>query len=249
MTTFKPSPASGSLTAPKLWLIDMDDTLYSASAGMFTEIDRAMTAYIERELGLPHDEADRLRMHYWKKYGVTYYGLWQHHGIDPHHFLTATHKADTSCIHTQGRMREALRDLPGKKALFTNAPITFADRVLRHLGLQNSFYVQYRAEDMRLFGQWHPKPSCKMLKAIAARHGLKPSQCCLIDDNLNNLKTAKTVGMQTVLCKGWHHHGLSSLAHMSYVDASVAHIRDIVRLIKSPHVGQKTQGKNRFLRA
>mgnify|MGYP005951904083 FL=1 len=246
MSTFKPSPSSGSLIAPKLWLIDMDDTLYSASAGMFAEIDRAMTAYIEKELHMPHEEANRLRMHYWQKYGVTYYGLWKHHGIDPHHFLTATHKADTNSIHTQGRMREALRDLPGKKALFTNAPIAFAERVLRHLELQNSFIVQYRAEDMRLFGQWHPKPSAKMLRAIIARHGLRPYQCCLIDDNLNNLKTAKKVGMQTVLCKGWHHHGLSAVAHMDYVDATVAHIRDIVRLIKSPQIKKNARRKNRL---
>ena len=85
-----------------------------------------------------------------------------------------------------------------------------------------------------------------MLRAIIARHGLRPYQCCLIDDNLNNLKTAKKVGMQTVLCKGWHHHGLSAVAHMGYVDAIVAHIRDIARLIKSPQIKKNARRKNRL---
>ena len=60
------------------------------------------------------------------------------------------------------------------------------------------------------------------------------------------LRLAKKVGMQTVLCKGWHHHGLSAVAHMGYVDAIVAHIRDIARLIKSPQIKKNARRKNRL---
>ena len=86
---------------PKLWLIDMDDTLYSASAKMFHEIHVLMDQYIIKHLALSPDQANMLRKEYWRRYGVTYYGLWLHHGIDPHHFLTETHKVDVSSIHTQ----------------------------------------------------------------------------------------------------------------------------------------------------
>lgn len=71
---------------PKLWLLDMDDTLYSASAGMFHDIHVLMDAYIVEKLGLSAEQANELRKYYWRKYGVTYYGLWLHHGIDPHDF-------------------------------------------------------------------------------------------------------------------------------------------------------------------
>ena len=172
----------------------MDDTLYSASAGMFHDIHVLMDAYIVERLGLTSEQANELRKYYWRKYGVTYYGLWLHHGIDPHDFLTATHKVDTSSIHTQGRMREAIMSLKGQR----------------------------------------PKPSAKMLKNVLACHHVKPHECCLVDDNLNNLKVAKTVGIQTVLCKGWHHHGLEVIRPIPYVDAFISHIRDIKKILVSP---------------
>ena len=219
---------------PKLWLLDMDDTLYSASAGMFHDIHVLMDAYIVEKLGLSAEQANELRKYYWRKYGVTYYGLWLHHGIDPHDFLTATHKVDTSSIHTQGRMREAIMSLKGQRILFTNAPDSFADQVLERLNLSNCFVDQYRAEDMKVFGHWRPKPSAKMLKKVLACYHVKPHECCLVDDNLNNLKVAKTVGIQTVLCKGWHHHGLEVIRPIPYVDAFISHIRDIEKILVSP---------------
>ena len=46
MSTFQNSPAGGAIFQPKVWLIDMDDTLYSASAGMFHDIHVLMDDYI-----------------------------------------------------------------------------------------------------------------------------------------------------------------------------------------------------------
>ncbi len=231
MSTFKYYPPGGKIRQPKLWLIDMDDTLYSASAGMFHDIHVLMDAYIVRTLGLSAENANDLRKAYWRRYGVTYYGLWLHHGIDPHDFLTQTHKVDTSSIHTQGKMREAVMSLPGQKILFTNAPESFAHQVLQRLHLNDCFTDQYMAESMKVFNQWRPKPSAQMLRKVLTSHRVKPSQACLIDDNLDNLRVAKSIGMQTVLCKGWHHHGLEVIRQNLYVDAFVAHIRDIHRVM------------------
>lgn len=231
MSTFKPCQPGGKIFSPKLWLIDMDDTLYSASAKMFRDIHVLMDDYIVNALKLPKEKANELRKEYWRHYGVTYYGLWLHHGIDPHDFLTETHKVDASSIHTKGRMREAIQALPGKKVLFTNAPNTFADQVLRRLNLEDCFLAQYRAEDMKVFGHWRPKPSAQMFRKVLADHHIKANQCCLIDDNLNNLKVAKSIGIQTVLCKGWHHHGLEVIHPSLYVDAFIAHLRDIKKIL------------------
>ncbi len=225
----------------------MDDTLYSASAQMFHDIHVLMDAYIVQKLGLPPEEANNLRKGYWRRYGVTYYGLWLKHGIDPHDFLTQTHKVDTSSIHTRGRMREAVMSLPGKKILFTNAPDRFADQVLQRLHLSDCFDAQYRAENMKVFGQWRPKPSAQMLRKVLAEHHVAAHQCCLIDDSLNNLKIAKSVGMQTVLCKGWHHHGIEAVRPFPYVDACVAHVRDIKKILVSPQKPKPRFKRPKFL--
>lgn len=232
---------------PKLWLIDMDDTLYSASAKMFHDIHVLMDQYIIDHLGLSPDQANQLRKDYWRRYGVTYYGLWLHHGIDPHDFLTETHKVDVSSIHTQSCMRQALLDLPGIKVLFTNAPHIFADQVLAKLHLQDCFDKQYRAEDMKVFGQWSPKPSAQMFRKILAEHRLAAHQCCLIDDNLFNLKVAKSVGLQTVLCKGWHHHELNVIRQSLYVDAFISHIRDIRKILVEKKQVQTKRHRPHFL--
>ena len=231
MSHFKPSIISGHIKTPKIWLIDMDDTLYSASANMFNQIDTSMTDYIHRHMGLSKEEANELRMRYWLRYGVTYYGLWKFHGVDPHTFLTQTHQVDTSNVSTTGDTRAALSRLPGKKILFTNAPDCFADKILHQLDLLNHFDAQYRAEDMKVFGQWRPKPSVQMLRKILTIYKVKPQDVCLIDDSLKNLRVAKSIGFQPVLCKGWHHHGLKAARTIDYVDAQISHLRDIPKVI------------------
>ncbi len=247
MSNFKNSPAGGKIQRPKLWLIDMDDTLYSASAKMFHDIHVLMDQYIIEHLALSPDQANQLRKYYWRRYGVTYYGLWLHHGIDPHDFLTETHKVDVSGIHTQGCMGQALADLPGIKVLFTNAPVAFADQVLAKLHLQECFAKQYRAEDMKVFGQWRPKPSAQMFRKILAEHHLLAHQCCLIDDNLFNLKVAKSVGLQTVLCKGWHHHEFNVTRQSLYIDAFISHIRDIRKILVEKRQVQNKRHRPHFL--
>ena len=57
-----------------IWLFDLDNTLHDASQAVFWRLNTSMTDYIERHLGLPRDEADRLRIHYWRRYGATLTG-------------------------------------------------------------------------------------------------------------------------------------------------------------------------------
>ena len=68
---------------PKLWLFDLDDTLFEASGGMLHKIHLLMNEYMCRELGMEWEEASALRRRYWSVYGATFLGLWRHHGIDP----------------------------------------------------------------------------------------------------------------------------------------------------------------------
>lgn len=74
-----------------LWIFDLDNTLHHASPGVFPHINRMMTDYIIRHLHADEDTANRLRQHYWSRYGATLTGLVRHHGVDPRHFLRHTH--------------------------------------------------------------------------------------------------------------------------------------------------------------
>ena len=62
------------------WIFDLDNTLHDARAHIFPQMDRAMTAYVQRALGLDEAAAGALRQEYWRRYGATLLGLMRHHG-------------------------------------------------------------------------------------------------------------------------------------------------------------------------
>ena len=53
---------------PKLWFIDLDDTLFEASGGMLHAIHLRMNDFISKRLGLDWAAAGRLRTAYWARY-------------------------------------------------------------------------------------------------------------------------------------------------------------------------------------
>ena len=75
------------------WIFDLDNTLHDAGPHIFPHLNRAMTVYLEVHLGLGRDEANALRMRYWRRYGATLPGLIRHHDVDPQHFLQETRLA------------------------------------------------------------------------------------------------------------------------------------------------------------
>jgi putative hydrolase of the HAD superfamily len=94
--------------------------------------------------------------------------------------------------------RAALRALPGRKFVLTNAPLAYAKRVLVALNLADCFEAVIGIEQMRSFGQLRPKPDARMFRVALARLGLTPSRCVLVEDTLAHQRSAHAVGMRTV---------------------------------------------------
>jgi len=183
-----------------VWLFDLDNTLHDAGAHVFGELNRAMGAYVERELGLPTEQANLLRRHYWLRYGATLLGLMRHHGVKAAHFLHDTHRLPGLEQRVSGHRHDlaALQRLPGAKLILTNAPRAYAQRVLDALRIAHLFDGVITIEDMAMFGQLRPKPDARMLRALAVRLGVAASRCVLVEDTLVHQKSARQVGMGTV---------------------------------------------------
>lgn len=194
-----------------IWLFDLDNTLHDASRAVFWRLNGSMTDYIEQQLGLPREEADRLRIHYWRRYGATLLGLERHHGIRAAHFLAQTHVLPglEAQLHMPPADRAALQSLPGRKFLLTNAPAEYAKRVLTALDLASCFEGVIAIEGMRVFGDLRPKPDARMLRIVMARYKLPASRCILVEDTVANLKSARKVGLRTV----WMQHYLRHNQH------------------------------------
>lgn len=180
----------------KIWIFDLDDTLHNASAHIFPVMNRAMTQYIMNHLDLDESSAHALRQHYWRIYGATLKGLVRHHDTDPHHFLAETHQLENlpEMVIQVKRLRHILQSLDGRKLVFTNAPRSYALRVLNILDIEDVFELVFSVESTK----FHAKPSLrgfqKLLKSIKA----KASDCIMLEDSLPALMTAKRLGMKTV---------------------------------------------------
>lgn len=180
----------------RTWLFDLDDTLHRATPHIFPQINRSMTAYIERHLGVDTAEATRLRQDYWRRYGATLLGLMRHHGTDPRHFLRETHQfADLRRLVVFDKpLLHLLRRLPGRKIIFSNAPRAYAEAILAITGLDRCFDAVYSVEDLK----FRPKPMPSGFRALLQAERLQPRQCIMVEDSLANLVTAKKLGMRTV---------------------------------------------------
>jgi len=214
-----------------VWLFDLDDTLHHAGAWLFPQMNAAITRYIQQVLQLPYEQADALRVNYWRRYGSTVIGLMRHHQIAPAHFLHQTHQFPDLEDHVHGHRHDlvALQKLPGRRVLLTNAPKTYVRRVLSVLGLAGFFSGIYALEDMKMFGHWRPKPDARMLRCLAVRLGVAPQQCILVEDTLSHQKAARRVGMTTVWMQRWQAKEEARRHRKpSYVDIRIRRLRELL---------------------
>lgn len=182
------------------WIFDLDNTLHNATPHIFPHINRAMTDYLQRHLHLDEVEAGLLRRRYWLRYGATLLGLMRHHGTDPGHFLRHTHQFEDlpRMVVGEPRLKTALHRLPGRKYLLSNAPVHYADAVLQVLGIRGMFDAVFSIERQR----FRPKPDAYGYLRLCRTHHLPPQRCIMVEDTLENLRTAKRLGMKTVWVSG-----------------------------------------------
>lgn len=210
------------MSAPRVWLFDLDNTLHDAGPHIFPHINRSMREYIERHLGVDTDEATRIRQDYWHRYGATMLGLQRHHGTDPRHFLRETHQFERleRLVVFDRALRGMLRRLPGRKIVFSNAPGEYTEAVLGILGIRRWFDAVWPIERLG----FQPKPGLAAFRHLLHGERIVPRRCVLIEDSAVNLKTAKRLGMKTVLISGANRVP-------AYVDLRLQSVIDLPRVL------------------
>lgn len=204
------------------WLIDLDNTLHDATPHIFPQIHRDMTAYLVRNLQLPEETANQLRLDYWQRYGATLVGMMRHHNTDPHDFLWQTHQFPelTDMLVFEQQLEGTLQQLPGRKILFTNSPQHYAEAILEAIGIRSLFDALYAIETL----QFRPKPDVAGFLHLLQQEALSATHCVMIEDSAANLHTAKALGMQTVLVNTQLQ---DELATPDWVDLRIESLRDL----------------------
>jgi len=159
-------------------------------------MNQIMTAYIMNHLNIDETAAHQLRQYYWRIYGATLKGLIRHHGTSPHHFLEETHKLLDlpEMVLEVKRLRHMLQGLSGRKLVFTNAPKSYAIRVLNILGISDCFELIFSVESTK----FHAKPSVRAFQMLLKAIKVKASDCIMLEDSLPALMTAKRLGIRTI---------------------------------------------------
>lgn len=206
----------------RVWIFDLDNTLHDATPHIFPHINRSMTAYLQKYLQLSEDEANALRVDYWQRYGATLSGLMKHHGTDPDHFLWHTHQFPelTKMVLREPRLRHVLKRLPGRKVVFSNAPLHYAQAVLKLLRVDDLFDDVFAIEHSR----YQPKPQAAGFRRLLRKHRIQAAQCVMVEDSAENLQTAKRLGMRTVWVS-------DASRAASYVDVKIRNVLELPRAV------------------
>ena len=211
------------------WIFDLDNSLYSPSAGIFPQIDARMQAYIARLTGCPPDEARALQKRYFHEHGTTLAGLMAHHGVEPRAFLDDVHAVDLSALPPAPELAMAIAGLPGRKFVFTNGDEDYAGRVLAALGLADAFDGIHDVHHCA----YRPKPDPSGYQGLCERFAIDPTRALFVEDMAQNLRPAKALGMVTV----WVNNGSERGGHgadASFIDYEITDVATWLAELKVP---------------
>jgi len=227
---FKQNPASIFKDSYDFWIFDLDNTLYDINLGVFKKISKRMTKFIINELELDEDKAKTLQKEMFLKYGLTLRGLIVEKKINPDRFLNYVHDVDHPELERDNELISLLKNLNGKKYIYTNAPYNHAKKILNVLGAFDLFddILDIKKTD------YIPKPDLTSFEIMQRKFGISfknVKKSIFIEDTVKNLKPAKQIGMSTV----WIENKLNCeefKKDFSFVDYSFKNVKSFLKFVK-----------------
>jgi len=175
-------------------LIDLDNTIYSETEEIFSQIDLKMKSFISTNLNINIEKAYDIQKKYFFKYGTTLRGLMLNHNIKPSYFLKYVHNIDLNPIKKNSELKSEMKKLKGRKIIFTNGTTEHATNVLKKVGVFEEVDDIFDIKD----ADYIPKPNLLPYKKVVNKFKIIPHNTIMIDDIKANLVTAKQLGIKTI---------------------------------------------------
>jgi putative hydrolase of the HAD superfamily len=197
-------------------LLDLDDTLYPSTSGVWEAVRSRIHTYMEQQLAISPAEASALRERYLDQFGTTLSGLKVEFGVDIEDYLDYVHDVPLDqFIWPDPALGAMLKSIQVPRIIFTNAYRPHAERVMDRLAIRQE--IDQVIDIYAL--QFHNKPKVEAyqlaLELISAKD---PGGVIFADDRLANLEPAAEMGITTVLVG-------SKQAHNSHL-----HVQQIAEL-------------------
>ena len=125
----------------KNWVFDLDNTLYSPEVEIFSQIDKRMTEFIKNKLNTSNEKAFEIQKKYFLEYGTTLAGLMKEEDVNPDEFLEYVHDINLEILKPNEELNEIIKELPGKKFIYTNGSKKHAENVLNKLKMQKYLII------------------------------------------------------------------------------------------------------------
>ena len=202
------------------WVFDLDDTLYPRSIGLHDQMKRRVVLFIADQMKIDHAAAEAVHLDYYQRYGATLHGLIDLHSIAPRDFLDFIHDIDLSVLGRNEALIAALRALPGRRIVFTNASRGHAVASLEVMGMSDLFDAIASIEDSDFLG----KPHLSAFSGFLDAHGVNPLTSAMFEDRPGNLVVPHELGMKTVLVIDPSIDAIDTFSKPPHVDVVVAHL-------------------------
>ena len=201
-------------------VVDLDDTLYPASSGLWALLRSRIEVFVACKLHLSRAEARRTREQLFRQYGTTMRGLQAMYQVDEEEFLKFVHDVPLwNFIRPDPRLRQVLSAYPQRKVIFSNADTRHVRRVLNTLDLADCFE---QIVDILDLGPYC-KPMPEAFAILQSRLGEPLNHCVLVDDSVSNLAAAHQQGMHTVRVGGG--------PRLAGIDASISSLLELPRVL------------------
>ena len=211
------------------WVFDLDDTLYPRSIGLHDQMKRRVVLFIAEQMKIDHAAAEAVHLDYYQRYGATLHGLIDLHGIAPRDFLDFIHDIDLSVLGRNEALIAALRALPGRRIVFTNASRGHAVAALEAMGMSDLFDAIASIEDSDFLG----KPHLSAFSGFLDAHGVNPLTSAMFEDRPGNLVVPHELGMKTVLVIDPAIDEVDNFLKPSHVDAVIADLTAFLGEVRS----------------
>ena len=205
------------------WIFDLDDTLYPHEENIFVQVKQKITEFISKDLNLNLRDADIERKRLYSSYGTSLRGLMTERNVNPKHFLEFVHDIDLTVVKENPELNQALKNIRGHKIIFTNGSFKHAEKVLERLGIKGNFSNIHSIET----SNYIPKPSVEAYYNLIRKENIISKKSIMFEDTVWNLKTAKDLGMTTVLISPKNH--LLENNKSDYIDYNIT---DLVKFLK-----------------
>ncbi|HLC05709.1 MAG TPA: pyrimidine 5'-nucleotidase [Anaerolineales bacterium] len=181
----------------RVLFLDLDDTMYPSTSGLWEAVGERINLYLLERLGLDPATVVEVRDRYLEKYGTTLNGLIAEHQIDPYDYLVFVHDVPLEqMLQPDPALAEMLGRLGQKRVIFTNSYLPHVERVLRRLGVEAG--IDQVIDIVTLDFVNKPKEQAYQ-RALELSGEMEPAACVIVDDRSVNLGPAVAMGMRPVL--------------------------------------------------